>query len=263
MNRRQLMMLAGGLPLMSTAYAQTQAMRRSRPGDPSWPSAAQWQELNARVGGQLVQVKPPLDACRGGAGQRRVRRLLQRPEEPLADRRQRRADPDQRLGRCLDVDAQRLCRGRAQRGRRRGRGQLRAHPSPAAGREGRRPQLSGDVERAGFAAGVDARHEPHRAARRLRRPGLQRSRRSRRCRWAPAWCGCTPTTPSTKAGRYVQGGGCTTVGVAGLIQSGGFGSFSKRYGTGGGRPARGRGGDGRRHGAHRQRLHQPGPVLGA
>lgn len=35
---------------------------------------------------------------------------------------------------------------------------------------------------------------------------------------------------TTKAGRYVQGGGCTTVGVAGLIQSGGFGSFSKRYG---------------------------------
>src|SRR3546814_18609214 len=27
------------------------------------------------------------------------------------------------------------------------------------------------------------------------------------------------------AGRYVQGGGCLTVGVAGLIQSGGFGSL--------------------------------------
>jgi FAD/FMN-containing dehydrogenase len=35
---------------------------------------------------------------------------------------------------------------------------------------------------------------------------------------------------TTKGGRYVQGGGCTTVGVAGLIQSGGFGSFSKYYG---------------------------------
>jgi FAD/FMN-containing dehydrogenase len=35
---------------------------------------------------------------------------------------------------------------------------------------------------------------------------------------------------TTKAGRYVQGGGCTTVGVAGLIQSGGFGSFSKGFG---------------------------------
>jgi len=35
---------------------------------------------------------------------------------------------------------------------------------------------------------------------------------------------------TTQAGRYVQGGGCTTVGVAGLILSGGFGSFSKYYG---------------------------------
>ena len=36
---------------------------------------------------------------------------------------------------------------------------------------------------------------------------------------------------TTKGGRYVQGGGCTTVGVAGLVQSGGFGSFSKNFGT--------------------------------
>lgn len=36
---------------------------------------------------------------------------------------------------------------------------------------------------------------------------------------------------TTHGGRYVQGGGCTTVGVAGLVQSGGFGSFSKNWGT--------------------------------
>jgi FAD/FMN-containing dehydrogenase len=36
---------------------------------------------------------------------------------------------------------------------------------------------------------------------------------------------------TTEAGRYVQGGGCTSVGVAGLVQSGGFGSFSKGFGT--------------------------------
>jgi len=35
---------------------------------------------------------------------------------------------------------------------------------------------------------------------------------------------------TVNAGQYVQGGGCTTVGVPGLIQSGGFGSFSKYYG---------------------------------
>jgi FAD/FMN-containing dehydrogenase len=35
---------------------------------------------------------------------------------------------------------------------------------------------------------------------------------------------------TTRGGRYVQGGGCATVGVAGLVQGGGFGSFSKRFG---------------------------------
>ena len=37
---------------------------------------------------------------------------------------------------------------------------------------------------------------------------------------------------SVRAGRYVQGGGCMTVGVAGFIQGGGFGSCSKQFGTG-------------------------------
>jgi FAD/FMN-containing dehydrogenase len=36
---------------------------------------------------------------------------------------------------------------------------------------------------------------------------------------------------TTLAGRYVQGGGCTSVGTAGLVQSGGFGSLSKGFGT--------------------------------
>jgi FAD/FMN-containing dehydrogenase len=35
-------------------------------------------------------------------------------------------------------------------------------------------------------------------------------------------------------GRYVQGGGCLTVGVAGFVQGGGFGSLSKQFGTGAG-----------------------------
>ena len=36
---------------------------------------------------------------------------------------------------------------------------------------------------------------------------------------------------TTKGGRYVQGGGCLTVGLAGLVQGGGFGSLSKHYGS--------------------------------
>src|SRR4051812_36564357 len=65
MNRRDLLKLTGGLPLMSTAYAQTPkpAFRRNRPGDPAWPSEAHWQALKTQVGGRLVQVTSPLEAC--------------------------------------------------------------------------------------------------------------------------------------------------------------------------------------------------------
>jgi FAD/FMN-containing dehydrogenase len=36
---------------------------------------------------------------------------------------------------------------------------------------------------------------------------------------------------TTKGGKYIQGGGCLTVGLAGLIQGGGFGSHSKGFGS--------------------------------
>ncbi len=39
-------------------------------------------------------------------------------------------------------------------------------------------------------------------------------------------------TVATRHGRYVQGGGCLTVGVSGFVLGGGFGSFSKAFGTG-------------------------------
>ncbi len=38
---------------------------------------------------------------------------------------------------------------------------------------------------------------------------------------------------TSDTGRYVQGGGCGTVGVAGLVQGGGFGTHSKAFGTAG------------------------------
>jgi FAD/FMN-containing dehydrogenase len=46
------------------------------------------------------------------------------------------------------------------------------------------------------------------------------------CLWIDAYNAVT-----TVAGRYVQGGGCTTVGVGGLTQGGGFGSWSKNFGS--------------------------------
>ncbi len=60
-------------------------------------------------------------------------------------------------------------------------------------------------------------------------PGLPALTAEAGARWIEAYLA------AAAAGRYVQGGGCTTVGVAGgFIQGGGFGSFSKRYGSGAG-----------------------------
>lgn len=47
------------------------------------------------------------------------------------------------------------------------------------------------------------------------------------CVWMDAYKAVT-----VEGGRYVQGGGCTSVGVAGFVLGGGFGSFSKAFGLG-------------------------------
>jgi FAD/FMN-containing dehydrogenase len=56
-----------------------------------------------------------------------------------------------------------------------------------------------------------------------------------RCQWSP-WGqgpsgGHVYNAVTTKGGRLVQGGGCLTVGVAGLLLGGGFGSYSRLNGT--------------------------------
>jgi len=59
-------------------------------------------------------------------------------------------------------------------------------------------------------------------------PGVPAVTAEAGARWIEAYQAVT-----VEHGRYVQGGGCTSVGVAGgFIQGGGFGSWSKKYGTG-------------------------------
>ncbi len=82
MNRRHLLKLAGGLPLMSTAHAQGSSFRRNRPGDPAWPSPTQWAELDGRVGGQLSRVQSPLDACRAAPTGPECEALFKRLKNP-------------------------------------------------------------------------------------------------------------------------------------------------------------------------------------
>ena len=58
------------------------AMRRVRPGDPDWPSAAAWEELNRAVGGRLIKVKPLLAACEATPASASCNDLLHNLKDP-------------------------------------------------------------------------------------------------------------------------------------------------------------------------------------
>ena len=124
-----------------------------------------------------------LAACR--LRRRLVRRSLrasvQGAEESLLSRRRGRAHPVTRLGRGVDIGAERLRRRRQDDAGYRRRGQFRADEQSAAGGEGRRPQLPGIIQRRRFPADLDPAHARRDAARRLRRRGLRGPRRAAAC----------------------------------------------------------------------------------
>src|SRR5215203_1841305 len=74
MNRRRLLQSAAAalagvssllawIPAPRGAQATGRSYSRVRPDDPEWPSEASWDQLNRAVGGQLVKVRSPFDAC--------------------------------------------------------------------------------------------------------------------------------------------------------------------------------------------------------
>src|SRR5580693_3560781 len=66
MNRRMFLKASGAVSLSRLwprcAFASP-AIRRVRPSDPSWPSKEAWKGLNEAVGGNLIQVDFPINAC--------------------------------------------------------------------------------------------------------------------------------------------------------------------------------------------------------
>jgi FAD/FMN-containing dehydrogenase len=233
--------LVGALPLID-ALAATSAtpasrprkrVRRVRPSDPDWPDAASWQKLKDSVGGNLLAVPALFDACTldpNGPGCRDVIANLRNPfylsDQPAGTE----------VSGWLDAWA------------------------PAASAYAVRARSTADV-----VAAVNFARE-HRLRLAVKGTGHSYLGTSNAPDSLLVWTRAmnevqlhdafTPTGCAGKvkpepavsagagamwidlyhavtsgAGRYVQGGGCTSVGVAGLVQSGGFGSFSKRFGT--------------------------------
>jgi FAD/FMN-containing dehydrogenase len=217
-----------------TASAATESgFTRVRPGDPAWPNAESWAKLNEAAGGNLIAVEAPFAACA----------------------------TDPKSASC--VDALTNIRNPFYLGDQPGGTQVSGWLdawTPAPSVYAVRAQSSSDV-----AAGVNFARD-HRLRLVVKGAGhsyqgtsnapdslLIWTRAMNRVTLHDAFTpqgGEGKATPcpavtagagavwidlyhavTSEAGRFVQGGGCADVGVAGLVQSGGFGNFSKGFGT--------------------------------
>ena len=233
MTRRELMMLMGALPLASTAAAQQPsapaALRRVRPGEPGWPSEAAWEGLKAKVGGRLVKLASPFDACRAAPTSPECSALFRTLKNPWA------IGDDPALTQTTGWGDAWASAPSAYAVAAAGAADVAAAVDFARLNRLRLVVKGGGHSYQGTSCAPDSllvwtrkmdRIELHDAfvAQGCSGAGRPAVSLGAGAVWLHAYAAVT------KAGRYVQGGGCLTVGVAGLIQSGGFGSFSKRYG---------------------------------
>jgi len=66
MNRRVFLKGVGSASLLGLCrrgMLANSTIRRVRPSDPGWPSEEAWKRLNDVVGGSLIRVDFPLNAC--------------------------------------------------------------------------------------------------------------------------------------------------------------------------------------------------------
>lgn len=241
MHRRDLLKAALTLPLLPLALSPVTAFPRNaakgfaggyarvRPGDPGWPSQAQWDQLGRSVGGRLQALHSPFENVGDAASEealKQVRNPYYLGDTPALTQTSGWVDAWTSRPSVYAVAAENT------------------DDVVAAVNFAREHRLRLVVKGGGhsYQGTSDAPDSLLVWTRHMNRIALHDAFVPRDCEgkhpartavtveagamWVDAY-----TAVTTEAGRYVQGGGCMTVGVAGLVQSGGFGSFSKRFGT--------------------------------
>ena len=247
MNRREVLKAALALPFVSgvmngglaSALAAVAGpvcgswRSRVRPGEPGWPSAAQWDQLKHDVGGRLLKLESPFAHCASTSTTTACREALAHINNPFyigdqpaltqtsgwvdawtsqpsvyAVAAQSTADMVAAVNFAREHHLRLVVKGG-------GHSYQGTSDAPDSLLVWTRHMNAVTLHDAFVAQGCTGVQAPQPAV------SLQSG-----AMWIDAYDAVT-----THGGRYVQGGGCTTVGVAGLIQSGGFGSFSKNYGT--------------------------------
>jgi len=223
---------AGTVDLRSATHVHG-GSRRRRPSDANWPSQAAWKRLNDEVDGNLIPVEFPIEACVKDTGSAGCQNLMNNIHNPyyLGDQ----PGLTQTLG---WVDAW-VSKPSVYAVAAKNAGHIAAAVNFARENDLRLVVKGGGHSYQGTSSAADSllvwtRHMHDITMHETFVPQGCKARHAPRravtvgsgAIWMQAYDAVT-----TKAGVYVQGGGCTTVGVAGLVQSGGFGSFSKHYGT--------------------------------
>jgi len=237
MNRRRLLQILAALPFTrgifsgSAAAAATAPFSRVRPGDPQWPGDEVWEELGRRLEGRLIKVAPPLSACVGAPSPDAWTHLAKELKNPyyLGDE----VGLTQTLGwvgawtsrpsvyaveakSTTDVVAAvNFARTHNLRLVVKGGGHSYQGTSNAADSLliWTRPMKAVALHDAFIGSGCDGQVAPQPAV------SVEAG-----AIWEHVYIEVT-----VKAGRYVQGGSCLTVGVAGLVNGGGFGNLSKAF----------------------------------
>ena len=245
MNRRNLIRMAIGLPLLggglshglALAESRTGSARgrqsRVRPSDPAWPSAATWAKLKAQVEGNLIEVHPLFAACESAPDGADCLNALENVYNPFyigdqpggtqvcgwfdawapapsayAVKARNAADVAAAVNFARDNDLRLVVKGT-------GHSYLGTSNAPDSLLVWTRGMNAVRLHESFVGQGCAGKVQPVPAV--TAEAGAV---------WIDLYAAVT-----TNAGRYVQGGGCTDVGVAGLVQSGGFGSFSRGFGT--------------------------------
>src|SRR5262250_455634 len=227
-----------GLPLVSRfaapARGAVQQAGGVRPGEPGWPGPAEWAKLRQSVGGRLVQVDSPFAACTPDPGSTACTDLFQNLRSPFyigdsvaltetlgwtdawtsqasayAVLAQSSADVAAAVNFAREHRVRLVVKGG-------GHSYVGGSNAPDSLLIWTRPNMR--------AVQLHDRFVPRGAA------GLAGPEAVVSVGAGAIWMDVYDAVTTT-AGRYVQGGGCTTVGVAGLVQGGGFGAFSKGFGT--------------------------------
>lgn len=219
------LLLRSGSALALGAGKLTTALRsRVRPGDAGWPAATEWERLKQQVGGRLLKLEPPFALGAASPALKQLANPFAVGDNPALTQTSGWANAWASLPSAYAVAAENTA------------------DVVAAVNFARQHHLRLVVKGGGhsYQGTSDAPDSLLLWTRHMKQIDLHDAFVAQGCAeppqhavtieagamWIDAYAAVT-----TLGGRYVQGGGCTSVGVAGLVQSGGFGSFSKNWGT--------------------------------